>query len=282
MNGVDHLIDPQSGRMHGIRERESDTGVRPMPPSPGNPIAPTDITANMGDPFPTSPTNVIANGSRTDVGSHRPRADIRTRSNAQWTRPLRGADGPTKDTAVRELRSYLRSALAKAFAAEPRVQDADLDDFTHDAILKIMLKLDSFRGESRFTTWATSIALRVAFTELRGRRHAHVGLEDIQREAVATTWNASHASRDPDRRIERDELLAALQSAINSQLTERQRVVIQCELQGVASDRLAELLGTNRNALYKVYHDARKKLRRVLSEAGFTPEIVRDLLEETT
>jgi len=43
-------------------------------------------------------------------------------------------------------------------------------------------------------------------------------------------------------------------------------------LEGVPIDVLAERLGSNRNALYKMLHDARRRLREHVAEAGF-PEV---------
>ncbi len=200
------------------------------------------------------------------------------RTNSDWADDLGGADGPAKEAAVGTLRSYLRQGLQRVFANERAVQEPDLDDFTQEALVRILEAIDSFRGESQFTTWATAIALRVAYTHLRRRRYAHVSLEDIRGEAAYLTPQ-SPDTYDPDRCVERDELLAALRLAIADCLTERQRTVILSELQGVASDRVADLLGTNRNAVYKVYHDARRKLRSALTEAGFTADDARGLLE---
>lgn len=200
------------------------------------------------------------------------------RTNSEWVENMRCPTSPERESAVKDLRQHLRSGLGKAFTAESSVQEHDLDDFTHDAIVKILEALDSFRGESQFTTWAMAIAVRVAFTHLRRRRCADVSLEDIHREAAHTT-PPSLNSYGPDRRVEHDELLAALRVAIADHLTERQRTVILSELQGVASNRVAVLLDTNRNAIYKVYHDARRKLQGALTEAGFTGDDVRCLLE---
>ena len=46
------------------------------------------------------------------------------------------------------------------------------------------------------------------------------------------------------------------------------RVLVALALNGVPIDVLAERLNTNRNALYKTLHDARRKLREHLSERG--------------
>jgi len=74
--------------------------------------------------------------------------------------------------------------------------------------------------------------------------------------------------------------MTTLQLAITDTLTERQRTAVLGELTGVPSDVLAERLGVNRNALYKLHHDARKKLKAVILAAGFTERDVTETLSE--
>jgi RNA polymerase sigma-70 factor (ECF subfamily) len=82
----------------------------------------------------------------------------------------------------------------------------------------------------------------------------------------------------PDAEAEQSELLATLATAIAAELTPHQRrVLVALAMNGVPIDVLAERLNTNRNALYKTLHDARRKLRRYLDEHGLVP----DTLEET-
>ena len=211
----------------------------------------------------------------------RPEKNSRSRTNPEWLEDLRRVGQPARERAVEELFTYLRAGLAKAFAGEASVRASDLDDFTQEAIVRILGALESFRGDSRFTTWAMAVGLRVAYTALRKRRSAHISLEALERFEVRID-PSSHVSapRQPDRQVERSELLAALRRAIDERLTQRQRTVILAELQGVSSERMVELLGTNRNALYKLYHDARKKLRTALNEYGFSDEDVRRELVE--
>ncbi len=202
------------------------------------------------------------------------------RSNQQWREDLAAAGSRRQSQALTDLRHYLRGGLRRGLANQTGISEADLEDFTHDAIMRILQHLRGFRGDSRFTTWAMSIAMRVAFGALRRRRHTHVSLDDADQAMVLAAAAPGGETFDPARDTERNEVLGALRSAIVECLTEKQRTVIHFELQGVASDQVALLLGTNRNAIYKVYHDARKKLRKALTEAGFRADDVRDLWEE--
>jgi RNA polymerase sigma-70 factor (ECF subfamily) len=74
---------------------------------------------------------------------------------------------------------------------------------------------------------------------------------------------------EPDEEVEQSELLTTLQQLIADVLTPHQRqVLVALALNGVPIDVLAERLNTTRGALYKSLHDARRKLRRHLTESG--------------
>jgi len=191
------------------------------------------------------------------------------------------SEGSRRERAVRELSAYLRNGLGKALGSGTGVQAADLEDFTQDAMIRILDSLDSFRGESRFTTWAMTIAVRTAYTALRKRRSADVSLSDIEGHVQVVGEGLLASPSNPvDGRVLRNDLYEALWRAITERLTDRQRTVILAEMKGVASERIAEVLGSNRNAVYKVYHDARKNLRTALNDAGFTATDVRSILRE--
>src|SRR6266849_7693689 len=108
------------------------------------------------------------------------------RSNAQWLHDL-SADPATRDPAIQDLRVRLqrgiyyylsreRSDLA-GLAPDEIVQMAE--DFAQDATLRVLSNLDSFRGDSRFTTWATKVAVRVAISEMRRARYKDFSLDAL-------------------------------------------------------------------------------------------------------
>ncbi len=183
--------------------------------------------------------------------------------------------------AVEELSAYLRNGLARALGSRDGVRDNDLDDFTQEALVQILRKLDTFRGESRFTTWAMAIAIRVAFTALRKRRYRDRSIDELEQGVISASSKDPRHVIDPQRALIRKDIFGALHHAVDHSLTERQRAVILGELDGVPTAVLAESLGTNRNALYKLHHDARKKLLHTLTELGFTESDIRqELLQE--
>ena len=161
----------------------------------------------------------------------------------------------------------------------PHLRGDDFDDIANqaadDALLSVLRRLDDFRGASRFTTWAYKFALLEAAVKLRKR--AWQGRE-LPLEPESWSLFAS-AGNDPHTELEQSALIDAIQHAINEVLTPHQRtVLVALALNGVPIDVLAERLGTNRNALYKTLHDARRKLRRYLDECGLS---VDDSREET-
>jgi RNA polymerase sigma-70 factor, ECF subfamily len=127
-----------------------------------------------------------------------------------------------------------------------------------DALVAILAKLDSFRGASRFTTWAYKFVLLE--TAVKARRRAWHGRE------VALGSDEMPLPHDPgpsvQELVEGGELLREIGEAIQTELTPHQREVLcALALNGVPIDVLAERLATTRGALYKTLHDARRKLR---------------------
>jgi RNA polymerase sigma-70 factor, ECF subfamily len=200
----------------------------------------------------------------------------------EWLRSLR-ADGADHDEAVARLHALLlraaRYECARRRPTLPYLRGNDLDDIANqaadDALVSILARLDTFRGASRFTTWAYKFALLEAAVKLR--RRAWQGREvPLEPE----TWSLfSSAGIGPDESAAQSELLETLQRAIADVLTPHQRrVLVALALNGVPIDVLAERLGTTRGALYKTLHDARRKLRAHLAGLGLSLET----LEEAT
>lgn len=189
-----------------------------------------------------------------------------------WVEALSGAGARREDAVARLHDLLLRAArfeIVRRRAALAREQRAELDDLANqaadDALLAITRKLSSYRGDSRFTTWAYKFALLEAAVKVRRRawQEREVPLE-------ADGWARLEDGRsDPAADAEAGELLGAVGSAIADALTPHQRaVLIAVVLNDVPIDVLAERLDTTRGALYKTLHDARRKLRAQLAESG--------------
>jgi RNA polymerase sigma-70 factor (ECF subfamily) len=189
-----------------------------------------------------------------------------------WLRDLR-ATGSVRDEAIARLHALLMRAtrfeVARRRPTLPHLRGNDLDDIAlqaaDDALMSVLARLDDFRGASRFSTWVYKFGLLEAAVKLR--RRAWQGREvPLEPES----WSMfSSAELEPGEEAEQGELLATLQRGIDEALTPHQRrVLVALALNGVPVDVLAERLDTNRGALYKTLHDARRKLRRHLEDSG--------------
>jgi RNA polymerase sigma-70 factor, ECF subfamily len=182
------------------------------------------------------------------------------------------SSGPAREAAVAELHALLvrgaRFELNRRRGQLAALRADDLDDLAlqcaDDACVAVLGKLDDFRGESRFTTWAYKFAILHAASHVR--KLAWRGRELPQE---PETWERFEGARGPAEDVEQGELLAAIRAGIETALTPHQRrVLLALAVDGVPIDVLAERLSTNRNALYKTLHDARRKLRANLAEKG--------------
>ena len=192
----------------------------------------------------------------------------------QWLDALRSS-GAERDAALVRLHELLlrgaRFETRRRRAGMADVSHAELEDLAvqaaDDAMVAILAKLDAFRGESRFTTWAYKFVLLEAGVKLR--RRAWQGREVM---LDAEAWPAfASTGRSAQQAVEDAELLEAIRAAIATALTPHQREVFTAlALNGVPIDVLSDRLGTNRGALYKTLHDARRKLRASLAMAGLS------------
>jgi RNA polymerase sigma-70 factor (ECF subfamily) len=175
-----------------------------------------------------------------------------------WLVALRG---PRPEAAIAELHALLLRA-ARFELSRRELSPGDREELAmeaaDDALMAVLGKLDSFRGASRFTTWAYKFALLEA--GVKARRRAWLGREiAIDEERWPEIPDRGLSAQE---RLEQEELLRALRDAVRTQLTPHQREVFcALALNGIPIDVLAERLGSTRGALYKTLHDARRKLR---------------------
>ena len=203
---------------------------------------------------------------------------MQERTNEQWLAELRG---PNPDEALADLYDLLVRGLRAALGGRADGVDANIGDFAQEALIKIVSNLDSFRGESRFTTWAKKIAMNVALTELKRRRWRDVSLQDLLDRRTATGRGLADPQLTPEQVAFQNMVLANLRCTIDEELTDRQReAVVAVMLEGMPIAEVARRMGTNQNALYKLLHDARKKLKLRMEAAGLTPQEVLAAFDE--
>ncbi|MEV4262626.1 sigma-70 family RNA polymerase sigma factor [Kribbella sp. NPDC049584] len=198
------------------------------------------------------------------------------RENRAWVDDL-GSDGDRREFASRRLYEVLlRAARAEVGrrAARLRLVGPEVDDLAHqaaaDALLAICGKVETFRGDCKFTTWAYKFVI----FDVAAKVNRHFW----QRSGVAfddDDWDRLPARLgiEPEAQAESRELMQAVHRAVDENLTPKQRTVfVALVLNGMPTDVLADQLGATQNAIYKMMFDARRKLRAALVDAGYLAE----------
>jgi RNA polymerase sigma-70 factor, ECF subfamily len=193
------------------------------------------------------------------------------RTDIEWLELLKLSDS----AAIKDLRAVLIRGLTTGLRGKA---DSNLiEDFAQETVLKVLAGIQSYRGEGKLLTWALAIGMRVAYSELRRSRYKDVSLDAIESagrsalEPFVERLDTIDSSDSQSIHVKLKELIATI-------LTPRQREAIVAELDGIPQVVIAERLGTNRNALYKLGHDARVKLKQGLIEAGISADDVRELI----
>jgi len=181
-------------------------------------------------------------------------------SDAEWVERLTGHD---RETAVKDLQLLLSRALLSF-----DVSAEDKEDFVQSATITILAKIASFQGRSKFSTWAASIAINTALSELRKRHWSNVSLEDLTQ--MQEPKDSIDSRGNPELDAQRKWTIELVDSLIHGELTLKQRTALLAELNGMPLQEIATRMGVSRGAIYKLTFDARKKLLQCLNERGLS------------
>lgn len=203
------------------------------------------------------------------------------RTNQEWLTDLR-ASREIQATAIQKLSEIIRKGLLSGLSGyltsdSARIESL-IEEVTQETILRVLKYLDTFEGRSQFTTWVYKIAIRLAFSELRKRRWKEVSLDQILEPDEGENYSSSageliEPSFSPDVVTEQRDIIQFLWRTIHQGLTLHQReAFLAVILRGMPMEVAAEKMGMQRNALYKLLHDARKHLKQRLLEAGYSVE----------
>ncbi len=213
------------------------------------------------------------------------------RTNEMWLADLRD-HSPNQAQALEDLRHYLKRGVVAYLRSRSDLRylaDAELqqmaEDFTQEALLKIQANLDTFRGKSKFTTWATKIASNLTISELRRAKWRDLSLNAITEAGTSLqeilAVDSATIAGDPDTESERGQIWETITEVINNDLTDRQRQVLAAvHFNDIPMPEVARLLDTNVNNIYKIMHDARFKLKDRLQKLGLEPQYILKLFEE--
>ncbi|HRQ39183.1 MAG TPA: RNA polymerase sigma factor [Chloroflexota bacterium] len=202
------------------------------------------------------------------------------RSNEAWLAALQGT-GEGQHEALLDLRDYLvrtafvylRDGRSDLLLLSTDTLYEMAEDYAQNSLLAIQENLDKFRGDAQFTTWAYRFVINEAAADLRRRQYRDFSWEDVagQETAVFASLLHSGTDGDPEGKAEREEFLRLLWQILDSDLNERQRLAfLGVHFQERSMQEMAEILETTPNTLYKMMHDARKKIKARLLEQHYS------------
>ncbi len=206
------------------------------------------------------------------------------RTNDEWLSALR-AGGELQEQALEDLRILILRGLPYALAGKLSPDSPEFEALAEEAaqetLMRVLDHLETFEGRSQFTTWVQKIAVREALTNLRRRRWRDVPLPEMRDdESEAAPREMPDSQPNPEILAERNDLLQRVQRIIAEELTGKQRQAVEAlAIQGLPVETAARQLNMNPNALYKLLHDARARLKHRLEIEGLTPREVLAMFE---
>jgi RNA polymerase sigma-70 factor (ECF subfamily) len=208
------------------------------------------------------------------------------RSNEDWLISLRST-GKAKQGALADLREIILNSLPYALSKYLHPTDPHFDpliqEVAQETLLRVLDRLETFEGRSKFTTWVHTISVRLALTELRRARWKEVSLDELQSgmESDDKMREMPDQDMDVEASAEQSEIMAMIQKTMMEILSEKQRKALMAvAVRGMPIAEVADRMGSNRNALYKLLHDARLKLKSHFEERGITPENILSSFEK--
>jgi RNA polymerase sigma-70 factor (ECF subfamily) len=203
-----------------------------------------------------------------------------TRSNEAWLSDLR-AEGETRETALTDLRQVIQHglpyALSRWLSPDSPLFEPLVEEVVQDTLLRVIDQLDTFEGRSMFTTWVQKIAVRIALTDLRRKRWQDASLDEMvdNEDSPPPPRLMADRSPGPEALAEQTDMVDHIRRILDQELTPKQReALILLGMQDLPLEEAAKRMKTNRNALYKLLHDARLRLKQRLMAEGINPKEV--------
>lgn len=146
--------------------------------------------------------------------------------------------------------------------------DGEAEDVVQATYVKAFTRLDTFRRESRFSTWLTRIALNEALDRKRRGLSGldRIDLDELDENAEATIAPVPFSLVPPpaDSEVMRMEMREALE-AVTDELPEGFRVVfVLRDIEGLSVEETADLLSLNANTVKTRLHRAHRLLRAAI------------------
>jgi RNA polymerase sigma-70 factor (ECF subfamily) len=141
----------------------------------------------------------------------------------------------------------------------------DAEDVLQETFLNVFRSLDSFRGDSTFSTWIYRIATNNALMRLRKLSHGERELNDelpppesMKRQALA-----SHILDPKDTLLEK-EMLQELDKAVERLPEKYRSIFLLRDVEEFSTDKTAQVLGISEAAVKSRLHRARLFIREAL------------------
>jgi RNA polymerase sigma-70 factor (ECF subfamily) len=164
----------------------------------------------------------------------------------------------------RHERRVYRVALAVLGNAE------DAEDAMQDAFIKAYRHLDQFRGESRFTTWLTRIAVNEAIQKRQARKQS-VPLDEVPHAERPIPQRFEPWGGNPESHYSKQEIRGLVESAIQALPSSYRETLILRDIEGLSAAEAANVLGIKVGALKSRLLRARLMIRERLSASFEQP-----------
>ena len=185
---------------------------------------------------------------------------------------MQATELPTTQTApidAHDFDAFVEENASIAYNVAFRMLRSEQDamDAVEDAFLSAFRAYDSFKGQSRPSTWLYRIVVNACLMMLRKRktRLRHASNVDYQTIAVVDTA----ADSNPPRAVENNELRDAIEQALAGLPTDLRTAVVLRDVEGLSAKEAARLLSVSVPALKARVHRGRVRLREVL--AAYSP-----------
>ena len=203
-----------------------------------------------------------------------------SRTNENWLTDLSGT-GIAHEEALSDLRAIVQKglpyALSRWLSSDDPLFQPLVEEVTQETLLRVLDQLNTFEGRSLFTTWVHKIAIRIALTELRRNRWRDSSLDELteNEDAPPPPGLLADPHASPETSTERKDMIERVRRILEEELTPKQReALVLLGIKDIPMEEAAKRMNTNRNALYKLLHDARLRLKKRLATEDLTAQDV--------
>ena len=135
---------------------------------------------------------------------------------------------------------------------------SEREDVVQDVFVAVYRSLDSYRGDSAFSTWLYRLTYNVTVTHLRKR----------PRTVELAAWRPLRDSQSAWNQLEARDMIRVLYAALDSIPLEQREAFLLHEVEGMKLREVAELTGTSINTVAARVRRTREKMQEVLEQAS--------------